>query len=265
MRYFGYLAQEAVKKKVAAHVAESHGKITGKVLGKAAGAISGKAACYAARKAEDVAVGMTGGSIEEVSSDTVIYKPGPKVEALINKTLKRQSESDLLLESAHSTLRIARLNAKKKRILFDIFSAEGNHIYTVNRKHFSKHTLIIYDSKKEEVGVVKKMMIALRSPFSFVSDARDYEMIINDTHVGRLKTHLKGAKRICSMMPNGWTVNGDFFESNYTILKDDSEVAQIHETTAMDESYVISFPDPENEITTIMIVAALFDARHHDD
>lgn len=265
MRILSEFVRDKVKEKVAEKAAESHGKIAGKVIGKAKGAVYGKAAGYAVRKAEDAVVGITGGSIEEVSSNTVVYKPGPKVAALASKLTKEHNEDDLLQESADNTQFIARINTRDKRTLFDVFDTEGHRVYSVKNTLFVKHDLILLGRQQEKIGTVKKKVVALRSPFAFVSDARDYKIDIDGICVGQVKTHLKGTKRQCKITPIGWTVQGDFFESNYTVTYNDTTVARIRKTSATDESYILDFSDPTNEGMVMMIVAALFDVRHYDD
>ncbi len=247
MRILGWLSGEMAKKIVKNNVEQSHSKIVGKVLGKAAGAVAEKATSTVVGRVEDKAV----------------EKFGPAASEKIGKMMKQHTEADLLAQNPNNFRLITRQSTPARKSKFDVYNEFGNKKYSVKGKTLSKHYLRLIDSNGSELGLVKKKLIALRSPFSFQFYARDYIIEINGDRLGQVKTHRKGTKRRCQVDFNGWSVEGDFFESNYTVHKGETLIARISRTTSCDEeTFVLDFSDPANELVILFLVAALHDTRN---
>ena len=91
---------------------------------------------------------------------------------------------------------------------YDIYDEAGNIVYTIKGQLAWGHCLKIYDAFGHELGTVQEKV------FSFLPR---FEIYINDRYVGNINKEFSFFKPRFNIDYNGWQVEGDFFEWDYSI------------------------------------------------
>ena len=92
---------------------------------------------------------------------------------------------------------------------YDIFDEEGNTVYTVKGELSWGHRLQIYDAAGRAIGRVQERVLTLLPKFELYAGEQLAGEIIKEFTFFRPKFQLD-----C----NGWTVEGDFWEWDYTVM-----------------------------------------------
>ena len=133
---------------------------------------------------------------------------------------------------------------------YDIFDEFGNTVYTVRGELAWGHLLRIYDAYGQEVGCIKEKVFSWYPRF---------EMYIHGNYAGSINKEFSFFKPKFNIDYNGWMVDGDWFEWNYTILNGTYQsVASVSkELWNWTDTYIIDVYDPNDAIYALMLVLAI--------
>lgn len=133
---------------------------------------------------------------------------------------------------------------------YDIYDEAGNTVYTVKGELAWGHLLRIYDSRGNAVGCVKERIFTWLPKF---------EMYLGDNYIGSINKEFSFFKPKFNIEYNGWHVDGDWFEWDYTIFNSfGNSVATVSkELWNWTDTYVIDVRDPADAIYALMLVLAI--------
>ena len=133
---------------------------------------------------------------------------------------------------------------------YDIYDEAGNIVFTVEGKLSWGHCLHILDANGKHIGTIKERV------FTFLPK---FEMYVNEQYIGEI------CKEFSFFMPkftldcNGWEVDGDLFEWDYTITGSSGEkIATVSkELFHWTDTYQMNIHNPANALYVLMIVLAI--------
>ena len=133
---------------------------------------------------------------------------------------------------------------------YDIYDEVGNAVYTVKGQLSWGHCLKIYNAHGEEVGTVKERILTWLPKF---------EMYFGDRYIGCISKEFTFFRPKFNIDFNGWHVDGDWFEWDYSILSADGRsIATVSkELWNLTDTYVINVADPQNALCALMLVLAI--------
>ncbi len=133
---------------------------------------------------------------------------------------------------------------------YDIFDEAGNTLYTVKGQLAWGHCLRIFNAHDEAVGEVRQRILTWLPKF---------EMYIHDRYIGCISREFTFFRPRYAIDCNGWQVDGDFFEWDYTI-RDSSgrRIATVSkELFNWTDTYVIDVLNPSDALCALMLVLAI--------
>ena len=133
---------------------------------------------------------------------------------------------------------------------YDIYDEAGNTVFVVKGELSWGHLLRIYDANGREVGCVREKI------FSFLPR---FEMYIRGAYIGCITKELTFFKPKFTIDYNGWSVKGDWFEWDYSIVNSyGSNVATVaKQLWNWTDTYVIDINDSEDALCALMLVLAI--------
>ena len=133
---------------------------------------------------------------------------------------------------------------------YDIYNEAGETVYTVKGELAWGHLLRIYDAYGNELGAVKEKVWTWLPKF---------EMYLGDRYIGCISKELTFFKPKFNIDCNGWQVDGDWLEWDYTILNayGQSIAAVSKEIWNWTDTYVIDVNDPQDTLCVLMLVLAI--------
>ena len=133
---------------------------------------------------------------------------------------------------------------------YDIYNEAGEKVYTVKGELAWGHLLRIYDAYGNELGAVKEKVWTWLPKF---------EMYLGDRYIGCISKELTFFKPKFNIDCNGWQVDGDWLEWDYTILNayGQSIAAVSKEIWNWTDTYVIDVNDPQDTLCVLMLVLAI--------
>ena len=133
---------------------------------------------------------------------------------------------------------------------YDIYDEAGNTVYTVEGKLAWGHLLRIYDAQGNEIGCIREKILSWLPKF---------EMYLGDRYIGNIKKELSLFRPKFSIDYNGWQVEGDLFEWDYSIKSENGAlVATVSkEVWKLRDTYVIDVWDHDDAIYALMLVLAI--------
>ena len=133
---------------------------------------------------------------------------------------------------------------------YDIYNEAEETVFTVKGHLSWGHCLKIFDASGKEIGTVREKI------FSFLPR---FEIYIEDRCVGCISKELSFFRPKYNIDCNGWHVQGDFFEWDYSILDSDNRyVATVSKQLFnWTDTYVIDVNDPFDALTAVMLVLAI--------
>ena len=133
---------------------------------------------------------------------------------------------------------------------YDIFDEAGNTVYTVRGELAWGHLLRIYDTIGNEVGCVKEKILTWLPKF---------EMYLGEQYIGCIRKEFTFFRPKYNIDYNGWQVDGNWFEWDYTILNTYGQsVASVSkELWNWTDTYVIDVQNPQDAVCTLMLVLAI--------
>ena len=133
---------------------------------------------------------------------------------------------------------------------YDIYDEAGNTVYTVEGKLSWGHCLHILNAAGEHVGTVQERVLTFLPRF---------ELYVRDQYVGSIQKRFTFFAPKFDIDCNGWHVEGDFLEWDYSILDGtDACIARISKQLLnLTDTYVIDVADPGNALCALMLVLAI--------
>lgn len=133
---------------------------------------------------------------------------------------------------------------------YDIYNEAGETVYTVKGQLSWGHCLKIYDACGNEIGTVKERILTWLPKF---------EMYQGDQYIGCISKELSFFTPKYNIDCNGWHVEGDFFEWDYSINNSYGQsVASVSkELFNLTDTYVIDVYDPKDGLCALMLVLAI--------
>lgn len=130
---------------------------------------------------------------------------------------------------------------------YDIYNEAGETVFTVKGQLSWGHCLKIYDGTGKEIGTVKEVV------FSFLPK---FEMYLGETYAGCISKEFSFLKPRYNIDCNGWHIEGDFMEWNYSILDMTGQnVAVISKQHFnLTDTYVIDVFYPGDVLCALMLV-----------
>ena len=133
---------------------------------------------------------------------------------------------------------------------YDIFDEKGNTLFTVEGKLAWGHRLHILDAGGAHVGTVKQVVLTWLPKF---------ELWLGERSAGVLSKELTLLKPRYHVEYNGWQVEGNFLEWDYSITSADGRpVASIDkEIWNLTDTYSIDVVKGEDALMALMVVLAI--------
>lgn len=133
---------------------------------------------------------------------------------------------------------------------YDVYDEAGNTMFVVKGELSWGHLLRIYDANGNEVGYIKEKILTWLPKF---------EMYVGDHYVGCISKEFTFFNPKFNIDYNGWHVDGDWFEWDYTILNGAGRsIASVSkEIWNWTDTYVIDINDPQDAIYALMLVLAI--------
>ncbi len=133
---------------------------------------------------------------------------------------------------------------------YDIYDEAGNTVYVVRGQLSWGHCLKIFDSRGMEVGTVKERI------FTFLPK---FELYLGSSYIGCISKEFTFFKPKYNIDCNGWHIDGDFFEWDYTVMSAyGNRVATVSKQLFnWTDTYVIDVVQPQDALCALMFVLAI--------
>ena len=133
---------------------------------------------------------------------------------------------------------------------YDIYDEAGDTMFVVKGELAWGHLLRIYDANGREVGCIKEKILTWLPKF---------EMYVGDRYAGCISKELTFFKPKYNIDYNGWHVEGDWLEWDYSIINSAGQnVASVtKELWNWTDTYVIDVSNPQDAIYALMLVLAI--------
>lgn len=133
---------------------------------------------------------------------------------------------------------------------YDIYDESGNTVYVVKGELSWGHLLRIYDAAGNDLGMIKEKVLTWLPKF---------EMYLGDRYIGCISKEFSFFKPRYNIDCNGWRINGDWLEWDYTIQNAAGRsVAMVSkEIWNWTDTYVINVSDPQDALYVLMMVLAI--------
>ncbi len=133
---------------------------------------------------------------------------------------------------------------------YDIYDEAGNTVFVVKGELSWGHLLRIYDAYGKEVGYVKEKILTFLPKF---------DIYIGERYAGCISKEFTFFKPRFNIDYNGWQVEGDFFEWDYSIVNSmGKNVATVSKSLwNWTDTYVIDVYDPADAVYALMLVIAI--------
>lgn len=133
---------------------------------------------------------------------------------------------------------------------YDIYDEAGNTVYTVKGQFSWGHCLKIFNAHGEEIGTVKQRVLTWLPKF---------EIYLGERYLGCISKEFTFFKPKFNIDFNGWQVDGDWFEWDYTILNSaGQQIASVSkELWNWTDTYMIDVHNPKDAVYALMLVLAI--------
>lgn len=133
---------------------------------------------------------------------------------------------------------------------YDIYDESGATVFTVEGKMSWGHKLHILDANGNHIATVKQELLTFMPRFA---------LYYGDRLIGEIKREFTFFRPSYNIDFNGWHIDGNFFEWDYTISDSyGAMVAQISkELFNFTDTYVIDVADSSNALYALMVVLAI--------
>lgn len=133
---------------------------------------------------------------------------------------------------------------------YDNYSEAGEPVYTVRGQISWGHCLKIFDRNGCEIGTVKERLFTILPKFEIYAGA---------SYIGCISKELPFIKPRYNIDYNGWYVEGDIFQWNYTVLNSSGQpvAAVSKQIFNLTDTYVIDVANPNDALGALMLVIAI--------
>ena len=133
---------------------------------------------------------------------------------------------------------------------YDIYDESGATVFTVEGKMSWGHKLHILDANGNHIATVKQELLTFMPRFA---------LYYGDRLIGEIKREFTFFRPSYNIDFNGWHIDGNFFEWDYTISDSyGAMVAKISkELFNFTDTYVIDVADSSNALYALMVVLAI--------
>ncbi len=133
---------------------------------------------------------------------------------------------------------------------YDIYNEAGETVYTVKGQLAWGHCLKIFDANDYEIGTVKERI------FTFLPK---FEMYMGEQYIGCISKEFSFFKPKYDIDFNGWYIEGNFMEWDYTVRDESGELIAIvsKELLNWTDTYVIEVFNPQDALYALMLVLAI--------
>ena len=133
---------------------------------------------------------------------------------------------------------------------YDIYEESGAVAFEVKGEFALGHCLRIYDSWGDEAGLIKERVLTFLPKF---------EMYEGEKYIGCISKELTLFKPKYNIDYNGWHIEGDWLEWDYSIYGSAGEViASVYkEVFHLTDTYVIDVKNPGDALYALMFVLAI--------
>ena len=132
---------------------------------------------------------------------------------------------------------------------YDIYDENGNTVFVVKGEIAWGHLIRIYDANDNEVGYIKEKILTWLPKF---------EMYVNDSYIGCISKEFSFFAPKFDIDFNGWHVEGDWFEWDYTIVDSYGQnIATVSKEMNWTDTYAIDVFNPQNALYALMLVLAI--------
>lgn len=133
---------------------------------------------------------------------------------------------------------------------YDIYSQAGEAVYTVKGQLSWGHCLKIFDAAGVELGTVKQKL------FTFLPRFDIYQ---GENLIGSISREWTFFKPVYNIDFNGWRVEGNFLEWDYTIIDTFGKTVAVisKELWNFTDTYVMDIENPNDALMVIMLVLAI--------
>lgn len=133
---------------------------------------------------------------------------------------------------------------------YDIYDEYGETMYVVKGQLSWGHCLKIFDAHGNEVGTVQERVLTWLPKF---------ELYVKGEYIGCISKELTFFHPEYNIDFNGWHVEGDFFEWDYSIMSPEGNcVATVSkELLNWTDTYAIEVVNPQDALCALMLVLAI--------
>lgn len=133
---------------------------------------------------------------------------------------------------------------------YDIYNETGETVYTVKGQLSWGHCLKIFDASGFELGTVKERIFTWLPKF---------EIYLGDRYVGCISKELTFFKPKFNIDFNGWHIEGDFLEWDYSIINSTGQsiAAVSKQLFNWTDTYVIDVCYSQDALYALMLVIAI--------
>ncbi len=133
---------------------------------------------------------------------------------------------------------------------YDIYDKEGNVVYTVKGQLSWGHCLHIHNANGEHIATIQEKIFRWLPTF---------EIYKYDSYVGHIKKKFQLIYNDFEIDYNGWTVEGDWLEWDYSILnKQGAKIATVEKQLfKLTDTYVIDVYDSADDLDALLVVLAI--------
>lgn len=133
---------------------------------------------------------------------------------------------------------------------YDIYNEANETVYTVKGQLSWGHCLKIFDAHGSEIGMVKERVLTFLPKF---------ELYLGGNYIGCISKEFSFFKPKYNIDCNGWHVEGDFFEWDYSIFSAAGQkVATVSKQLfCWTDTYAIDVLNPDDALPALMLVLAI--------
>jgi len=133
---------------------------------------------------------------------------------------------------------------------YDIYGENGETLFIVKGQPSWGHCLHILDTTGDHIGTVKEVFFSLLPRF---------EIYAGDRLLGSIRKEFTFFKPKFTLDMNGWTIDGDWFEWDYSIRNASGRVVATISKQLLNwsDTYIIDVPELADAIPALMVVLAI--------
>lgn len=152
---------------------------------------------------------------------------------------------------------------------YKIFDRNQKLKYEIKGDFFSiKHSLNIFDSNKQKIGMIKEKIFTFRSLIISRRNVIDTEFIISGKKIGCMKSIYSFGLPKYKLDFNDWKITRESINSNYKVTHNDKPIMEMKsKLTFDDKKYYLEINDQNEELTCLLIALTLdvSSSRKRDD